>query len=105
MAFDKEYYIEKKIKLEEKLGKRKDRFINNVIQEANTLLTDQTDIQTEYTEVLKALQENAPELFKTIETPEAKAEGEDASVEEKKTEEKEPSKGSDKKPVDVPKGK
>lgn len=102
MAFDKNYYIDKKLKIEQRLAKRKDRFINAVITEVKELLVDQNDLQVEFDEVIKALQEGAPELFAVTETP---AEDKESTDDESASEEVEESEETTEEPVaDTPEG-
>ena len=58
--FNKNYYSDKQIKLQQKLAKTKDQFVVDSLNLAQRLSSEIQEIQTENQEISKIIQENEP---------------------------------------------
>jgi len=56
--FDKTYYENKRNSLETRMVKVKDRFIMEQVENVKRLLSDQQEIQADYNEVVKRMQDD-----------------------------------------------
>jgi len=65
MAYNEQYYLDKKKKLETKFVTKKDAFLSMLITSVATLNNELNEIQEEFKELIKAEQENKPQEEKS----------------------------------------
>ena len=62
--FNKNYYSDKQIKLQQKLAKTKDQFLVDVLNLAQRMSSEIQEIQAEHQEISKIIEENEPKETK-----------------------------------------
>ena len=62
MSYDKKYYDDKKLVLSQRLSKKKDDLINEIIALNRQFLQDQNDIMSDFQEIIEEEKKQNPEV-------------------------------------------